>query len=416
MTMIPLNSWSIDWISLKSAWPIWNSSSSSGEGASPPFSLPSPISAQLLQQLQRQSLDQMQEIAQGYQRYQRHRQAAQPKAPEQGAPSNTNNAVASRLSQLLWHSHDMRLLAPADQSMQAKGNRPAVLLIPSLVNRAGIFDLQSDTVEDSTGDPGGKSFIAFLQRAGVTPLLLDWGVPQPSQADWGLQAYVQQGLLPALAAAGQWLGRPPALLGYCMGGNLALAAAQLAPSLLSRLILLATPWNFHAGDGLRYGQQVQAIWPWLEDQLARHNQLPTAALQIMLLARDPMAVMDKFRRAGQLDGQAWQDFVAVEDWLNDGVPLTAPVARETLQGWFVNNQPQRGQWTIAGQPIVAGHLTHPLLLVVAARDKLVPPASALSLANDQRNAKILMANTGHLGLMASRQVIPQVWQPIVDWL
>ncbi|MBU3654761.1 MAG: alpha/beta fold hydrolase [Alphaproteobacteria bacterium] len=412
MTMMPYNGWPIDWISLSNGWRDWNSSS--GQGASPPLSLPPPMSAQLLQQMQRQSVDQMQQVAQGYQRY---RQASQQKRQQRGSSQKAGNGgAAAKLARLLWQSHDMRLLAPAEQGVQGGSHRPAVLIVPSLVNRAGIFDLQSDAPEGSTGDPGGKSFIAFLQQAGVTPLLLDWGVPQPAQADWGLDAYVQQGLLPALAAAGQWLGRPPALLGYCMGGNLALAAALLAPALLSRLILLATPWNFHGGDGLKYGQQVQAIWPWIEDQLARHHQLPTAALQLMLLARDPMAVMDKFRRASQLDGQAWQDFVAVEDWLNDGVPLTAPVARETLQGWFVQNQPAIGQWQIAERPMVAAHLTHPLLLVVAARDKLVPPASALSLADDQRNAKILMANTGHLGLMASRQVIPQVWQPIVDWL
>ena len=38
-----------------------------------------------------------------------------------------------------------------------------------------------------------------------------------------------------------------------------------------------------------------------------------------------------------------RDFVALEDWLNDGVPLALPVARECLGGWYGDNVPGRGQ-------------------------------------------------------------------------
>jgi len=46
-------------------------------------------------------------------------------------------------------------------------------------------------------------------------------------------------------------------------------------------------------------------------------------------------------------------FVALEDWLNDGVPLAAPVARECLAGWYGANTPATGQWRVAGKVVEA---------------------------------------------------------------
>src|SRR3546814_10267711 len=47
---------------------------------------------------------------------------------------------------------------------------------------------------------------------------------------------------------------------------------------------------------------------------------------------DPQLVVRKFLAFGRLDAASRkaEEFVALEDWLNDGVPLAAPVARECL--------------------------------------------------------------------------------------
>ena len=44
-------------------------------------------------------------------------------------------------------------------------------------------------------------------------------------------------------------GQRPVLLGYCMGGLLAAGLAAARQRDLAGLALLATPWDFHAGDG-----------------------------------------------------------------------------------------------------------------------------------------------------------------------
>ena len=51
-----------------------------------------------------------------------------------------------------------------------------------------------------------------------------------------------------------------------------------------------------------------------------------------------------------LEGLAARRFVVLEDWLNDGVPLAAPVAREVLSGWYGANTPAAGAWRLARRP------------------------------------------------------------------
>ena len=72
--------------------------------------------------------------------------------------------------------------------------------------------------------------------------------------------------------------------------------------------------------------------------------LPVELMQSLFAGIEPLAVARKFaalRRARPGPPQA-QSFVAIEDWLNDGVALGAGVAHECLRGWYGENRPARG--------------------------------------------------------------------------
>ena len=76
-----------------------------------------------------------------------------------------------------------------------------------------------------------------------------------------------------------------------------------------------------------------------------------------------------------------EDFVALEDWLTDGIPLVANVARECLVGWYGANEPTRGLWRIAARPVDPAAARCPALVVVPAHDRIVPPESAESVVS-----------------------------------
>lgn len=295
-------------------------------------------------------------------------------------------------------------------STRLRDYRPAggapVLVVPSLINRAYILDLS-----------GEKSLLRFLAAAGLRPLLVDWGPPGEVERCFGLTEYIAGRLEAAAAAAAATAGAPVAVVGYCMGGLLALALAQRRPDLVRALALLATPWDFHAG---RAGQAklLGLLAEPFALSFAALGEMPIDVLQALFAALDPLLALRKFARFAALPAAsaAARDFVAVEDWLNDGVPLALPVARECLGGWYGNNTPARGAWRVAGSAIRPARVAAPSLVVLPGQDRIVPPQSAAALAASLPQAQRLDAPLGHIGMIVAREAPRVLWRPLGEWL
>ena len=201
-----------------------------------------------------------------------------------------------------------------------------------------------------------------------------------------------------------------------MGGTFAVAAAALRPNLISGLILLAAPWDFHAGGPDRLAG-LEAARAMLAPMLPTAGTVPVEVLQTLFALDDPGAVAEKFRRFAALDpdSAAARLFVALEDWLNDGVPLSGAVARECLRDWYGDNLPMRGTWRIAGLPIDPAAIAVPAFVAVPRRDRIVLPESALPLARLLPRATLLEPDAGHVGMTAGRTAPTVLWQPLRDW-
>jgi poly[(R)-3-hydroxyalkanoate] polymerase subunit PhaC len=281
-----------------------------------------------------------------------------------------------------------------------------VLIVPSLINRAYILDLAPD-----------KSLLRFLAEAGLRPLLIDWGRPGPVERRFTLADYIAGRLVRALEAAAALVGGPLAVVGYCMGGLLALALAQLRQPLVHALALLATPWDFHAE---RSGQArlLGTLANPLTEGFAVLGELPVDVLQALFAALAPLLALRKFSRFATLAAGSTEEreFVAVEDWLNDGVPLALPVARDCLGGWYGENEPGRGAWRILGAAIRPERIPVPALVVLPAQDRIVPPATAAALGAALPAAEVLRPPLGHIGMMVAREAPAAVWHPLGRWL
>jgi polyhydroxyalkanoate synthase len=297
----------------------------------------------------------------------------------------------------VWEEGETRLL---DYAPGAAGQ--TVLFVPSLINRAYILDLME-----------GGTMLRWLAARNVHPYLLDWGWPGPAERQFTLTDYIAGRLERATAAiAGKVV-----LAGYCMGGLLALAAALRQPEKISALALLATPWDFQAADPAAARRLGEAM-PLLEPMLGFSGTLPIDALQTLFTMLDPYGVGEKYRDFAQADKASLraQRFVAMEDWLADGVPLAAPVARETLAGWYGANSTAHGNWRVAGLAVDPKRIAVPSFCAIPARDRLVPPESARPLAALLDGVRIVEPAAGHVGMIAGGHAQTALWEPFADWL
>jgi polyhydroxyalkanoate synthase subunit PhaC len=301
---------------------------------------------------------------------------------------------------VIWQEGTTRLL-----DYGPPGGKP-VLVVPSLINRGYILDLTAE-----------KSFLRFLVGFGLRPLLVDWGRPGAVERRFSLSDYIVGRLEGAAEAAAAIAKARLALVGYCMGGLLALALAQRRPEFVEVLALLATPWDFHA-ERVGQARLLGALAEPLTGYFARFGELPVDVLQALFAALDPLLVLRKFSRFAELPvgSREEHDFVALEDWLNDGVPLALEVARECLALWYGENAPGRGRWEVAGRPVLTARIAVPSLVVVPAHDRIVPPQTAAALALSLPNAERLAPSLGHIGMMVAREAPTAVWRPLAQWL
>lgn len=285
----------------------------------------------------------------------------------------------------------------------AKGT--PVLVVPSLVNRSYVLDLTPR-----------RSLMRYLARKGLRPFLIDWGAPGEAERGFGLDDYIGTRLSAALDAVTARAGKP-ALLGYCMGGLLTLGLAALRPEDVVGQVLMAVPWDFHRPTSLA-AQPLAALREPIEHAIEHLGELPGDMLQILFALSDPGAVERKFRQFARLkQTQApARRFVALEDWANDCVPLTAKVTREAFFGWYGDNLPGRGQWRVCGMEVNPRRLRHPALVVVPSRDRIVPAESAVPLANALPNGKRLIIEGGHVGMLTGARAVTELYAPISAFL
>lgn len=312
-------------------------------------------------------------------------------------------------TEVAWNSGSAKLFAFG-------GDGPPVLFAPSLINRGYVLDLMAE-----------RSLMRWLATQGLRPFLLEWGAPGPDELAMDVSRLLAQRLEPALAAVAARTGLKPALVGYCMGGTLTVAAAERRPDLVAALGLLAAPWDFHAGDPGPDGEeggrglaarQIAAMMPMFEPAMRATGALPVDAIQSLFAALDPLLALRKFLRFATMDpaGEDAVSFVALEDWLNDGIVLAEPIARECLDGWYASNDTALGRWRVDGRPVRPEALRLPTLALVPSQDRIVPPASAQALGRAIPGADMRTVPLGHIGMVVSRGAGRRVWEPLRDWL
>jgi polyhydroxyalkanoate synthase len=267
------------------------------------------------------------------------------------------------------------------------GTGAPIVLVPSLINPPGILDLDPEC-----------SLAGALNGSGHV-LLLDWGAAE-QRSQLSVSAHVTELLVPLLAE----LGERAVLVGYCLGGTMALAAAAVHPHVRA-VATLAAPWRFSAyPDSPRAA--LARLWSDARTPSEQLGVLPIEVLQAAFWSLDPERVVAKFARFANADPNSPESrrFVALEDWANAGEPLPLPAARELIEDLFGADLPGSDRWLGRGLP------SCPTLHVTACGDRITPAASSPT------EGEHLSCNAGHVGMIVGRSTPQALHQPMREWL
>ncbi|MCA9679944.1 MAG: alpha/beta fold hydrolase, partial [Myxococcales bacterium] len=308
---------------------------------------------------------------------------------------------------VVWTENKWRLLRFRPRADAPRRYRTPILLVPSLINRWYILDLQP-----------GRSFAEWMVAQGHDVYIIDWGTPGAEDRyltfDDVCDRYVGRALRQVARRGPDGVAH---VLGYCLGGTLAAIHAAARPERVASLVALAAPVDFH-DDGLLsrwtrvptfdVGAIVDAFGnvPWPLMQASFQLLKPTLNLAKLVTLVD-RSWDDEF-----LDG-----FLATERWGNDNVSFPGECYRRYIEALYRDNALVRGDFTLSGRPARLDAIDCPVLAVTFEHDHIVPPRSAAVLLDHvaSPDKDQLHLRGGHVGAVVSRKAAQTLWPALSRW-
>ncbi|HUR75188.1 MAG TPA: alpha/beta fold hydrolase [Sporichthya sp.] len=287
--------------------------------------------------------------------------------------------------------------------------RPPVVVLGGLVGRSYIFDLHE-----------GNSFVARMLEAGFDTFVLDWGIPDADDSANTLETYLARYFPRALRAACQQAGADEvSVIGYCMGGTMALHALAGNPALPVRnLVLIATPIDFR-----HLGSMVDAVCEGRLDPatvLDQEGNVPAPLIAAFFSVMKPTAPVVKYANLVQ---NLWNEdylrgYQALSRCFEQHAPLPGAAFVQIAEQWMRDNGFVTDLLRLNGRAAHLGDLAMPVLIVTGDRDELVPEGATAPLADLLHGTKpeVLVLQAGHASLTTGRTAAKHTVPRILDWL
>ena len=287
--------------------------------------------------------------------------------------------------------------------------RVPVLVVMSLVSRSYILDLAK-----------GQSFIEYLLLQGFDVYQIDWGVPRREHKNLKLDDYVATSIPECVDIVREDSGEPDvSMIGYCLGGFLAVLYAALYPDgPLKNLVCFTTPIN---SDGMPlYRTWTDPAHFDIDQMIDSLGNIPSELMDASIQMLRPFQ-----KSAGQmklLDNVENEAFVTAhlrfDRWAADHIPFPGETARQLVNDFMRGNKIVRKELELDGRPVDLAQVKIPFLHVTAQFDHIVPAAASqdlVKLVGSEDKSEIVLKG-GHVSLVAGGNAVYRLWPKLDTWL
>ncbi len=287
--------------------------------------------------------------------------------------------------------------------------RIPVLFVMSLVSKSYILDLAP-----------GQSFIEFLLKQGYDVYLIDWGIPRPEDSRLKLDDYVLDFIPDCISRIMTDSGESDlSIIGYCMGGMLALIYAALhQEGPLKNLVCLTTPVNY---EGMKLMRQWTDKRYFDLDRIV--DTLGNVPPELIFASFDMLRPAARIASQIRLWDNMWNDefvksYRMFDRWAADQIPFPGECFRQTTKELMWENKLIKNELVLGGRRVDLGRVVASFLAVMAEHDHIVPYESAKELisligSTDKRD---IVLKGGHVSLVAGPNAVRRLWPELDRWL
>ncbi len=291
---------------------------------------------------------------------------APPKGAEHFLPGHT---VAITPGKVVYKNRLIELIQYEAQTKTVY--KEPILILPAWIMKYYILDLSPH-----------NSMVKWLVEQGHTVFMVSWKNPDGDDRNLSMDDYYRLGAMAAIDVVSTLLPKTKIhLMGYCLGGTLALltAAAMGAHDdrRLKSLTLLAAQGDFtEAGELMLFITESEVAF--LENMMWDQGYLDTKQMAgsfQMLRAYD--LIWSKMlhdylhgTRRGMIDLLAWNA---------DATRMPYKMHSEYLEKLFLNNDFAAGRYMVEGHPVVAENIRPPAFVVSTEKDHVAPWPSVYKL-------------------------------------
>ncbi len=279
--------------------------------------------------------------------------------------------LAMTPGRVVLRNHLIELIQYAPST--ARVHQTPVLIVPSCIMKYYILDLSPH-----------NSMARWLVGQGHTVYIVSWRNPDAQDALLGMDDYVRDGVLAAWEHVHETTGQPVHLVGYCLGGTFAAAAAAAldggktetgaagAPEErpLASLTLMAAETDFtEPGELGVLIDEAQILL--LEDMMAEKGFLTGRQMagSFQFLHSRELVWSSRTRRWLLGQEEVPNDLMS---WNADVTRLPAVMHSQYLRRCYLHNELANGHFTLDEQPLSLRDIHTPLFAVGTVKDHVSP--------------------------------------------
>lgn len=305
-------------------------------------------------------------------------------------------------------------------TVEPRRHAEPIVLVPPLGVFAWIFDLMAD-----------RSMVKYFLAQGFDVYLIDWGAPGPDDQDLSLENYVLDWFPKAMTAIREHSGEEEvSLMGYCMGGLLALLyLATFRDAKVRNLVTIASPVDMYKMGfaGPIYKVMRRPIWAFgkmtgikITEMENKLFHVPGRRLSVMFKMTNPIGTVSSYielvRNLG--DDEYVSRYMTMNEWFTNMPDYPGATVQELIRKMGLYNRMAKGRIRIGTREANFGDIRANLLAFAGDNDKIVSISAAEAVMGvvSSTDKTFEIVPGGHAGVFTGGKAAHTTWAISKNWL